>query len=55
MLEDEKVYGTVHLALGSNDGFGGNVAAGIHVDGIVMNPDLYLDGEQVVGGGKILI
>lgn len=55
VLEDEKVYGTVHLALGSNDGFGGNVAAGIHVDGIVTNPDLYLDGEQVVGGGKILI
>ena len=52
VLEDEKVYGTVHLALGSNDGFGGNVAAGIHVDGIVMNPDLYLDGEQVVGGGR---
>ncbi len=55
VLEDEKVYGTIHLALGSNDGFGGNVAAGIHVDGIIMNPDLYLDGEHVLGGGKILI
>ena len=55
VLEDEKVYGTIHLALGSNDGFGGAVAAGIHVDGIVKNPDLYLDGEHVLGGGKILI
>jgi leucyl aminopeptidase (aminopeptidase T) len=55
VLEDEKVYGTVHVALGSNNGFGGTVTAGIHVDGIVKNPDLYLDGEHVLGGGKILI
>ncbi|MGI6128492.1 MAG: aminopeptidase [bacterium] len=55
VLEDEKVYGTVHIALGSNDGFGGTVAAGIHVDGIIMNPNLYLDGEHVLSGGRILI
>ncbi len=40
ILEDEKIYGTVHIALGSNDTFGGTVAAGIHVDGIITRPRL---------------
>lgn len=54
ILEDEKIYGTVHVALGSNDTFGGTVAAGIHVDGIIIRPELRLDGEVVVLGGKVL-
>ena len=55
ILEDEKIYGTVHIALGSNDTFGGTVAAGIHVDGVITRPDLYLDGKPVVRGGKLLV
>lgn len=55
ILEDEKIYGTVHIALGSNDTFGGTVAAGIHVDGIIMNPELYLDGKCILSDGKILL
>ncbi|WP_367339144.1 aminopeptidase [Aminivibrio sp.] len=54
ILEDEKIYGTVHIALGSNDTFGGTVAAGIHVDGIITRPNLFLDGKLVVGEGKVL-
>jgi len=54
ILEDEKIYGTVHIALGSNDTFGGTVAAGIHVDGIITRPKLFLDGKLVVGEGKVL-
>jgi leucyl aminopeptidase (aminopeptidase T) len=55
ILEDEKIYGTVHIALGSNDTFGGTVAAGIHVDGIITKPELFLDGRRVVGEGKVLL
>ena len=55
ILEDEKVYGTVHLAFGDNSTFGGNTRAGVHIDGIIMKPDLYLDGKLVVSGGKLLI
>jgi leucyl aminopeptidase (aminopeptidase T) len=55
ILEDEKIYGTVHIALGSNDTFGGTVAAGIHVDGIITRPELLIDGKAIVGGGKVLI
>jgi len=55
ILEDEKVYGTVHVAFGTNATFGGRVQAGIHVDGIMLKPKLYLDGKLVVADGKIII
>jgi leucyl aminopeptidase (aminopeptidase T) len=55
ILEDEKIYGSVHIALGSNETFGGTVSAGIHVDGIITRPELLLDGKVVVKDGKILL
>ena len=55
ILEDEKIYGTVHIALGSNNTFGGTVAAGIHVDGVILNPELYLDGKCVLSNGADLL
>jgi leucyl aminopeptidase (aminopeptidase T) len=54
ILEDEKIYSTVHIALGSNDTFGGTVAAGIHVDGIITKPELFLDGKPVVQNRVVL-
>lgn len=48
VLEDEKVGGTVHIALGDNSCFGGNVVAGIHLDGIIKEPVLFLDGEKFI-------
>ncbi len=47
VLEDEKVGGTVHIALGDNSSFGGDVIAGIHLDGIIKKPVLFLDGKKV--------
>jgi len=47
LLEDEKVGNTVHIALGDNTGFGGDVSVQMHYDGIVTCPRLYLDGEEV--------
>lgn len=55
ILEDEKVYGTVHLAFGDNSTFGGATRAGVHIDGIILRPDFYLDGKLIVSGGKLLI
>jgi leucyl aminopeptidase (aminopeptidase T) len=46
-LEDEKVLGTCHLALGRNDLFGGTVCAGVHVDGVLTRPEIWLDGERL--------
>lgn len=55
ILEDEKVYGTVHIAFGSNATFGGLTQAGIHIDGIILRPSLYLDEKLLVENGKILL
>ena len=51
ILEDEKVYGTVHVALGDNSTFGGNVQAGVHLDGIMLKPTMFLDGKIVIKDG----
>jgi leucyl aminopeptidase (aminopeptidase T) len=54
-LEDEKIYGTIHIAFGSNDTFGGTVAAGVHLDAVVLEPELYLDDRLAVGKGCVRI
>lgn len=55
ILEDEKVMGTVHLALGNNMSMGGTVDVGFHVDGILLNPTLTLDDEVILKNGKLLV
>jgi len=55
ILEDEKVYGTIHIALGDNSTFGGKVAAGIHLDGMIRNPSLFLDDEPAIKNGTWVI
>ncbi|KOY81414.1 aminopeptidase [Lysinibacillus macroides] len=48
VLEDEKVYGTIHIAFGSNVPFGGANAADVHIDCVVKSPLVYFDGQQVL-------
>ena len=52
VLEDEKVMGTVHVALGDNSTFGGKCKAGIHIDGIIKKPTLIADEEVIMENGK---
>src|SRR5271157_383598 len=47
LVEDEKVGNTVHIALGSNSSFGGDVSAGVHLDGVIDRPTLYVDNEKI--------
>ncbi|MCS3924364.1 leucyl aminopeptidase (aminopeptidase T) [Methanosalsum natronophilum] len=44
VLEDEKVANTVHVALGSNASFGGNIDVQLHLDGVINEPTIYIDG-----------
>lgn len=55
VLEDEKVLGTVHLALGNNISMGGTCNIGFHVDGILLKPTLTIDGEVILKDGKMVI
>ncbi len=54
-LEDEKVYETVHVALGNNVNWGGDNDIGFHDDGIVVIPTLRVDNEVVIKDGKWMI
>jgi len=55
ILEDEKILGTIHLAFGSNDTFGGKVNAGVHLDAVVLNPTVYIDEKIILDKGRLLI
>jgi hypothetical protein len=45
MVVDEKSYGTVHIALGSNYWFGGPVRSLVHLDQVMKDPKVYIDGK----------
>jgi leucyl aminopeptidase (aminopeptidase T) len=51
-LEDEKVLGTVHIALGDNKSMGGNVSVASHLDLILKAPTLVIDGREIIKAGK---
>lgn len=54
-LEDEKVYGTVHFALGNNTGFGGLNEVAFHKDGVIDEPTVTVDRRLIIRNGKWLI
>ncbi|MCZ7604425.1 MAG: aminopeptidase [Melioribacteraceae bacterium] len=55
LLEDEKVLGTVHIALGDNKSMGGKVHVPLHLDGVIKQPDVYFDDRLIMKKGKLLI
>lgn len=54
ILEDEKIYGTVHIAFGTNTSFGGTNKANCHLDGVILRPTLYLDDELIIQDGQFV-
>ncbi len=55
LLEDEKVMGTVHIALGNNVTMGGTFNVPIHVDGVIKKPSVWMDGKLLMKDGKLLV
>lgn len=55
MLEDEGVYGTCHIGIGTSSLLGGTVKAKMHYDVILWNPTLELDGRTVLRDGTWLV
>ena len=55
ILEDEKAYHTVHIAFGTNIGFKGTNKADCHIDGVILNPTLYLDDQLILKDGEFVI
>ncbi|HEX7058711.1 MAG TPA: aminopeptidase [Solirubrobacterales bacterium] len=55
ILEDEKILGTAHVAFGSSAAIGGTVQVPIHLDCVVLEPTVEIDGEQLVRAGELLV
>ncbi len=54
-LTDEKVIGTVHLALGENRSYGGKNQSDLHWDLIVSNPTVWVDSVLLMENGTYCI
>jgi leucyl aminopeptidase (aminopeptidase T) len=52
LLEDEKVLGTVHIALGDNKTMGGKVHVPLHLDGVITNPTILVDSTPIMRSGR---
>ncbi|MGG0670202.1 aminopeptidase [Sporosarcina koreensis] len=55
MLEDEGVFGSVHIGIGSSLTLGGNVVAACHYDLIMTDVTLVVDGQTVIKDGDVLV
>jgi leucyl aminopeptidase (aminopeptidase T) len=55
VLEDEKILGTAHVAFGASAAIGGTVQVPVHLDCVVMEPDVEIDGEPLVRAGELLV
>jgi len=55
VLEDEKILGTVHVAFGASAGIGGTVSVPIHLDVVVPDASLEVDGRQVLDAGRYVL
>lgn len=47
ILEDEKVIGTVHIAVGNNLSYGGTNDVPLHLDGVITRASVYADGKKI--------
>jgi leucyl aminopeptidase (aminopeptidase T) len=52
--EDKNILGSMHFGLGTNIDVGGTLHSKIHMDGIVLEPTLYVDGEKRIDQGRFL-
>ena len=55
ILEDEKVIGACHIALGNSIAIGGRVYAKSHFGGVIKNPTVWFDKKKVMDKGKLLL
>ncbi len=51
ILEDEKVFGTVHIAFRTSTSIGGSNLSSVHIDGMLLQPTVELDGHLLIRDG----
>jgi leucyl aminopeptidase (aminopeptidase T) len=55
ILEDEKILGTAHVAFGASAAIGGTIQVPVHLDCVLLEPTVEIDGETIVSGGELLL
>jgi leucyl aminopeptidase (aminopeptidase T) len=55
ILEDEKILGTAHVAFGASAAIGGKVQVPVHLDCVVLEPSIEIDGKEIVRAGELLV
>ena len=55
VLEDEKILGTAHVAFGASAAIGGTIQVPVHLDCVVMRPEVTIDGKTIVRDGELLV
>jgi leucyl aminopeptidase (aminopeptidase T) len=55
ILEDEKILGTAHVAFGASAAIGGTVQVPVHLDCVLLEPTVEVDGQTVVSAGDLLL
>ncbi|OJU80823.1 MAG: hypothetical protein BGO11_19695 [Solirubrobacterales bacterium 70-9] len=53
--EDKNIWGAMHFGLGTNVDVGGSIDSRIHMDGVILEPTLYIDGEARIRDGRFLV
>jgi leucyl aminopeptidase (aminopeptidase T) len=54
VIEDEKVLGTCHIAVGNNLSYGGSNNVPVHLDGVIAKPTVKVDDKTILEKGKPL-
>ncbi len=55
VLLDEKIFGSVHLAIGENRGYGGKNNSSCHWDMVMLSPTLLVDGRPLLDEGEFRV
>ena len=55
MLEDEGAYGTVHFGIGNNTTWGGTASCALHLDAVIKDPTLIVDGRVIINAGDVIL
>lgn len=55
MLEDEGCAGTIHFGFGSNTGFHGTIDSPYHLDMVIREPTMIIDGRCILKDGKVVM
>jgi leucyl aminopeptidase (aminopeptidase T) len=53
--EDKNILGSMHFGLGTNIDVGGQVLSNVHMDGVILEPTVFVDSVEKIRNGRFLV